>query len=419
LRARLQGSLTPLATSVVAVGASVSCAALLHSASTRADAAWVLPIVVAWGIAPIVATRAAPEPSIGWLILVALAVRLPLVGTPPLLSDDLFRYLFEGAALNAGHNPFLESPAQLVGIDDALRVQVNHPEVTTVYPPLALLWFRFVALLGGPTGVQLCTALVDVAVPVALVIATRKSWTGWVYALHPLPALEAASGAHIDVPAVALAIIGVAAWRRGHLGAGFVAVAGGALVKLLPAVIGPVLLRRLGWRSGSAWVAVAAGVAVLLAWPVLDAGPHLLTGIGNYAGSWSFNGLLHPWLAPMLGDGARPVLVAAGLGVALWALRHPDPGRAWATVGAGFVLLSPTVHPWYVLWAMVPALACGRAGWAIAAIPLMMSYSVLWTLDPVTGAWAEAPWLWWVTWPAAIAALAYDEGRSEWSATAP
>ncbi|HHO54738.1 MAG TPA: hypothetical protein ENK18_28675 [Deltaproteobacteria bacterium] len=395
---------------------SVICATILHQAPDRGAAAAIVPVGLAWGAAVLALGSRIELRHWGWLLLAAALVRLPLVGTPPLLSDDLYRYLFEGLALAAGHNPFTEAPAGLPGLDDALRAQVNHPEIPTVYPPLALWWFRLLALAATPTAVQGATALLDLVVPPALLIATRRAWPAWIYALHPLPAIEAACGGHIDVPAIVAATVGVAAWRRGHRGGAWWALGLGGLLKLLPAVLLPALWRRLPRRQLQL-VALLA-LATALALPVLPAGPALLQGAGAYASRWAFNGCVYPWLEP-LGPAVRWPLVGLGASVgalALW--RHTDPGEVWALVGAAFVLLSPTVHPWYVLWALVPSLLCGRRGWAWASLPLLGSYAVLLAYDPQTGQWAEAPWLWWITWPPALLllALAY---RSEPSATAP
>lgn len=363
----------------------------------------ILPIAAAWGTVAVVGARRIAVDARA-LVLVAIGVRLCLVGTPPHLSDDLYRYLWEGAALNAGHDPFAEAPVTIDGLDDALRARVNHPEVTSIYPPLALLWFRLLALGGTPAFVQLATALVDATVPLALLVATRRPWTAWLYALHPLPVLESAAGGHLDLPAAALGAWAVAAWRRGRPEAAWLLATGGALVKLFPAAWMPALLRRTPLPRAVLRVAMAVAITLILAAPVL--GPHLLDGMHLYATTWEFDGFLYPWLVPLLGGSTRRVLVAIAAIATAYALwRHEDPGEAWATIGAAFVLLSPTVHPWYVVWALVPALLCGRIGWAAAAVPLLGTYAVLFAFDPTTGAWAEASWVWWITWPPALAAL--------------
>ncbi|MEM6929892.1 MAG: glycosyltransferase family 87 protein, partial [Myxococcota bacterium] len=333
---------------------------------------------------------------------------------PPLLSDDLYRYLFEGEALWAGHNPLVSAPATLPGLDDPLLAKVNHPEVSTVYPPVALLWFRFLALAGTPHAVQLASALVDALTPLALLIATRRYWPAWVYALHPLPVLEGAQSGHLDVLAVGLAAWGVAASRRDRpIVAGTLLLAGGG-VKLLPFALLPRVLQ--GLRR--VWPLVAwAVVGLAISGPFLAAGVDGLAGIQRYAREWTFNPVVYALVEPWLGSWTRPLLVGLGGLVALRALRHRDPGRTWLEVGTGFVLLSPTVHPWYLLWALVPGLLCESGRWAAASVAYLPAYLVLLTFDPATGAWSEAPWMPVVTWFPAFVAYLVTHSRSEYPAT--
>jgi hypothetical protein len=87
------------------------------------------------------------------------------------------------------------------------------------------------------------------------------------------------------------------------------------------------------------------------------------------------------------------VLVVCGAAVTLWAvLRRRDPAELALWVGGAFVLLSPTVHPWYIAWAWVPAVVCGVRAWTVLAGLAPVAYVVLMTIDPATGAWNEARW---------------------------
>jgi hypothetical protein len=75
--------------------------------------------------------------------------------------------------------------------------------------------------------------------------------------------------------------------------------------------------------------------------------------------------------------------------------RHRDPAVVALWAGGAFVLLSPTVHPWYVLWAWVPALICGVRAWTVLATLVPVSYAALASLDSATGQWVEP---WWPVW---------------------
>lgn len=374
-----------------------------------------------WGaLALAAAWTARDRPLPLWVLLaIAAAFRGALIGAPPLLSDDLFRYLWEGTLLDAGGNPFATPPAVVSGLNDALRDQVNHPEYGSIYPPLALVWFRLAAL-GGVAWIQALTAAADLVVVAAIARVAQRPWPALLYALHPLPVVESALGAHLEVPAVALTAVAIALWRRSPASPGFSAatiglLGAGAAVKLFPALLLPVALRRkeLGAQALALCVVGLACTVVML--PLLEAGPALWASLEVYGRTWSFNGLLFPLLEPVLGGATRPLLAAGGavaVAAAWWV--HRAPLGAWAVAGATFVLLSPTVHPWYLLWPLVPALMRDRWGWAAASVPMLGSYAVLVGLDPVTGAWEMPWWLPWITWPPALVALAaaaWDRAR--------
>ncbi|MCA9492283.1 MAG: hypothetical protein KC621_20260 [Myxococcales bacterium] len=366
-----------------------------------------LPIGAFWGLVAVLGGARMPRVAAGWVLVAALLVRAPWIGSPPHLSDDLYRYLWEGLALSAGHDPFSEAPATLAGLDDHLRSLVNHPELTSVYPPLALWWFRLLAVGGSPAWAQLLTALVDAGTAAVLVRASRRPAAGWIYAMHPLPVLESACGAHIDVPAVALAAAAVLALRRDQRGLAVWATVAGAATKLFPVVMLPAVLRQLPPRRALVHLVAASLATVALALPLVHVGPGLLSSARLYAGTWSFLGFAFPWVEPLLGGATRPVLVAVGALVvarASWTSR--DPVEVWAAAGSAFVLLSPTVHPWYVLWALVPSLLLGRAGWALASVGSLQAYAVLATWDAGSGSWSEQPWLWWWVWGCVLTGLA-------------
>ena len=181
------------------------------------------------------------------------------------------------------------------------------------------------------------------------------------------------------------------------------------------------------------------------------AGPAALRGFETYRAVWAFNGSAYPLLTEVLPDeSARRVLqgVGAALVLATWwrtrvrvvpgsaAARSsapgetPDPTAATAPVESpgpslapsraatllmaatgGCVLLSPTVHPWYVLWALGAGLWVGGTTatvWTLAAVLVPFAYRVLSTLRG--GVWHEEAVTRWVIWGPVWALL----GREGW-----
>lgn len=141
--------LRPVAGVFLAVTASGAASGWFRGLDSRPDAAWFGLIALLWAAGLTGGLRAAPARSLWALGAVAIAARAVHWGALPLLSDDVYRYLWEGTLLNAGGNPFLTAPAAVRGLDDALAARVNHPEITAIYPPIAQLGFRLLDAIGG------------------------------------------------------------------------------------------------------------------------------------------------------------------------------------------------------------------------------------------------------------------------------
>jgi hypothetical protein len=375
--------------------------------------------------------RAACAPGTRGLALVlavGAAVRIVWVAGPPPLSDDLYRYLWDGRVGNAGVHPFAHAPSapELAELrDDAVWPHINHPDVPTIYPPVAQGYFRLLDRTAPtPTGARAAAALLDLlgAVLLALLLRARGRPAALAAAAAwcPLAVLESAGGGHVDALGAALLVGGLLAAERadrarGHAAAGAV-LALSALVKPTAALLAPGLLLRGRPARRAALLAGAAAAAALVTLPFLGAGRKLFTGFLTYAEHWRFNDLLY---SPLVAAGLTPRGARAALAVAVLAAAIALPLRlrdrlAWtaAVIGTGLAL-SPTVHPWYALW-LVPLLpflprAAAPAGFALVAL-LPISYAAAWT-EAVTGVWAEPAWTRPALWGPVLALLAWGPWR--------
>jgi hypothetical protein len=382
--------------------ALVFAASLAAIRDLRAGAAVAVPLFVVWAIA--VALLPRPRGGLRSLVAAAIAVRAILLFTEPTLSDDLFRYLWEGRVVGAGDNPFLYPPSDphwAFAATDWIHLRVNHADVSTIYPPVALWSFALVSWIHyAPITAQAFAALVDVILVGALydtlVARHRSTDAAWLYALHPLGAVEAASNGHLESLGLLFSLLAIRAWERGRPGVVWALLGGGT--KLLPFAIVPSLLRTRGRRAllelGVGVVALAALTA-----PFVGAGATLVRGFTTYAQHWSFNASLFAILELIFGAHARLIGSCIAALIAAWAIvRFRDPAHVALWCGGTFVLLSPTVHPWYVLWAWVPALVVGVRSWTVLACLAPLSYWVLVGYDPA-GSWHEPWWPRWIVYP--------------------
>lgn len=243
----------------------------------------------------------------------ACALGVVLLTLPPLLSDDLYRYVWDGRVLAAGLDPYAHAPeaAALAPLRDACFWLINHAELPTIYPPVAVLAFACVAWLGplGPKLLALLGLVLLVRAAPTLVPPAQRERVAFAVATNPLLLAEGPLHGHVDVLAagcvvIALSSLGELAERprgapqRRHLLELdrrralrvwlFASLATG--LKLVGLLLVPVILASRA-RNVRLALAVAATGALLLV-PVAHAGHadrdgH--SGLSHYARRWQGN----------------------------------------------------------------------------------------------------------------------------------
>ena len=374
--------------------------------------------------------RAAKGP---WILLVALVLRLAMVSLSPDLSTDIWRYLWDGRVLAAGENPYLLEPDDpaLASLRNPDWSRVEHRDVPTVYPPLALAAFSICAALPGSVWWwKLLVALVDLVTCSLLIRICRQrglplARSCW-YAWNPLVVLETAGMGHVDALGVAGAVAAVAwlgAGVRGRLSP--LAAAAGTLAKLGPIAAWPLWARTSG--RPVRYLLVAGGVVAVAVAPVVVSTGGIPPGLTTYAVSWEFNGPLfeplwrtldglgadhrlkglldaakertghherwnrfYPWVYPQLLAKAILVLAALGIWIRSWWFR--DVIRGTGLLFGGLLLCSATVYPWYLLWVLPWAALRGWSSWRVLSFLAPLGY-----LAAPAGI-ALWPWLWLATW---------------------
>jgi alpha-1,6-mannosyltransferase len=290
----------------------------------------------------------------------ALAVlwRLALVPAFPLLSDDVFRYVWEGRVQVHGGNPYAwddrpESPRWRPMRDGVWR-SVTHKEYTAVYPPLwEMACALVVRLRGSVTAMKAFVVACELALLALLARMLRRRGLPperlLVLAWSPLALVEVAGSGHNDAVGALLLTASLAALDRGDRLGSALAAALGAQTKFLPALVAASWLRRYRF-----WHVVAAlDLFLLLLVPYAAAGPGLWMSLEKYGRYWLFNQALFDPLAAIAGGHEGGVKLAGSL-LALLALvlaaRKAEPVGAALAVIAASVLLAPNVLPWYALW---------------------------------------------------------------------
>ncbi|MGB8212595.1 MAG: glycosyltransferase family 87 protein [Anaerolineales bacterium] len=360
---------------------------------------------VAYGLACCWALGAGPVQRrvVYGLFAVAVLAQAILVFNRPTLSDDMYRYVWDGRVQAQGISPYRYPPSapELANLQDGnIYPSINRSTDVTVYPPaaeaaFALLWriwpdrvhwFQAAMALGGSiAGVLLAGMLHDLK---------RSPKRLLIYLWSPLLAYETAHSAHVD--GLVLPLLVGAWWARVRERDGLVGFLLGiaTAMKLYPALLLPFLWRprhpRGRWAMPLAFGA-ALGLFYLPYW--LTSGRSVLGFLPNYFQEY-FN--VAPLVA-LLMDGLNAarlntstILVCLTLGLialaALWAIFHPAADAEMALrrciwpIGI-FTLLSQNLFSWYMLWLLpLVALFIEPSGRKLAGLNLPR-------LDAWTGWW--------------------------------
>ena len=320
-------------------------------------------LLVICGAASVLLWRHGGRRDVAIVLVVALAARLLLAFDPPRLSNDAYRFVWDGRVQAAGINPYRQPPAaaNLLGLRDfRIFTHVNRPYTITLYPPASEVTFLAIHETAGDGLPQLklsWIAIEAVVVALLLVILARTRRPGGrvvLYAWHPLAIVEIAGSGHPDALLLVLTLASLLLWDRGRrIGAG-VALGAAALTKFVPVLLAPFMFRRLGARFATALV--ATGAALYL--PYVGAGTAALGSVGAYSRQVYGTGP-HHWLTALgVPDSlARAVLlVLLAMAVAWTAARPPrdlaEACRYAALLLAGSLLASQSVLPWYLLWVL-------------------------------------------------------------------
>ncbi len=358
------------------------------------------------------ALSSARRPSRRAILAWALLFRATLLVRSPDLSDDLYRYVWDGRVAAAGISPYAAAPEdpRLAFLRDRGWERMGHRDARTVYPPVAQALFRFAARFPSPAAaLKVLFAGFDLAVVGLLLAFPGGNSAAALYAAFPLPVFESAGMGHCDSAGVALLLASLWLLWRGRRTAAGAGLAAGALLKYVPVFAFLPLLRR-----GRLAFALAFAVAAALLWgsaPRGAAGP--AAGLANFATRWEANSVVYPVVEKAMEVSrlperaklayaqwksrrpARPwmekpwpffypaffarallaILLAAGL--LHIAFRVPDVAAGTAASLELLLLLSPVVHPWYALWMLPFAALSRRASWIYLSGAVALAYALL------------------------------------------
>jgi uncharacterized membrane protein YhaH (DUF805 family) len=362
---------------------------------------WIAFLTAAWLL-----RKVRVRTAVALILLGGIATQIAAVSAPPQLSDDLYRYIWDGQVQAAGIDPYAYVPTarELTGLRDEFLwhhgadhclkqayvnahpaadlvagcTLINRPAVPTIYPPVAEAYFLGVHYLpradDSTTPIQAGTALVAVLTTVVLLFGLRRLGRdvrmAALWAWCPTVALEAGNSAHVDVVAVgiaaaALLVLATAGGRTRRTILGGVLLGLAIATKVTPVLTVPAVLAR-RWMT----VALATSSAFVVVYipHLLAVGSKVMGFLPGYLQQEGYTNGTRFGIIGLVVNGKLAIVAAALIlaTVALAVLRFTDPDRPWqgalVMTAAALAVTTPR-YEWYALLLVMLVALDGRPEW--------------------------------------------------------
>lgn len=340
---------------------------------------------------------------ISWLDHVFVVL---LIGTlcfvDPTLSDDIYRFIWDGRLSAAGLDPFLYTPSVLLtmeaemiraGLSVDFYSLLNSPDYYSVYPTVMQWVFEGTARLAGDN-IYLHTVLIKI-------ILGSSIWGAWyfligicrllsislnislLFILNPLLLIEVVGNTHFEGLQIFFISLSIYLILKQKYIPGAITWGLAAAVKLLPLLLIPVIMRYLGLKKGLAFAAISSLIftATFMPFMSLELIENMGSSIDLYFRSFEFNASVY-YLLRELGYLIKGYNLIAYIGPALSGLflliyagllvRQPEQNKErmistilWALTL--YYLMSTTIHPWYLVTPL------------FFAVILRQWYLIIWT----------------------------------------
>ncbi|MFT4565120.1 MAG: alpha-1,6-mannosyltransferase [Saprospiraceae bacterium] len=339
-----------------------------------------------------------------WLVAIAIGVRILIIPSFPLLSDDIYRFIWDGRLWHLGINPYSHLPIHWTSegiMSEGLFSLLNSPEYYTIYPPFAQGIFYLSTLISS-TDFR-AEAIIMKSIHCLFEIgALRVLWLllkeyklpaeRWaLYALNPLIIVEVLANVHHEGVMIFFTLLCLLLIAKNKYYIAGISMALAIATKLLPLLLCPLLFFYLKGKGRWQFTLATILVTLVLFGPILineEMVSHLLDSADLYVRSFEFNASIYYFLNEIgqriygyniigtLGPCLKVLTIISIIYLALKARALQGPANLPSLLLGTylvFVLFSSTVHPWYIL------LLIGLAPLTPFRFPIIWSFLILGT----------------------------------------
>lgn len=322
-----------------------------------------------------------------FLLVAGILFRLAFLFSEPTLSQDYYRFIWDGQMIINGINPYLHLPNDLIleiqdQIPNSLELYKGMGQLSASnysnYPPLNQMIFSLSTLiagnsiLGGAIILRIVIILADLGVLYfgrkLLKILNKPTHLLFWYFLNPLVILELTANLHFEGVMLFFFIWSIYLIHQNKWIFAAVIYAMSISIKLVPLMFLPVFLKYFGLKKSIAFYAIVGGVILLLAIPFYA--PEFIDNYSRSIGLWfsnfEFNASIYN-VVKYIGvqGGAKPweliktygkiiPLIIIGWVIGITFIRNNKNISSLTTsmlwILSLYYFLSATVHPWYIIF---------------------------------------------------------------------
>ncbi len=348
------------------------------------------------------------------VIFLGVFFRLLLLLAIPALSDDFYRFVWDGRLLFNGINPYTILPADFIQTIDFQRTigdktifeKLNSPNYYTVYPPLNQLIFAVSAalsqgsLFGNVVALRVFILLAEISL---LFILMRNKYNDKfnLYAFNPLIIIELTGNLHFEGVVMCFLVLAlyVGVKNRKSLVFSSFLFACAVCVKMLPLIFIPLIIRQLGWKKGNVYASMVGLFTALFFLPFLDQMliAKLFSSVNLYFQKFEFNASIYYLVRSIgfkifgyniIGTAGKIMAFLTFSGVLFISWRSKNLFVGALAILTLYFAMATTVHPWYATNLLVIAI------FTSFRYPIVWSYTIFFSYATYqTNLYQENLWL--------------------------
>ncbi len=312
-------------------------------------------------------------------------IRFALLFSMPNLTDDFYRFIWDGQLITHGINPYVITPTEFIqhnylnkdfnGLNEQLYAQLNSKEYFTIYPPLSQCLFSIATILSiGPQNgihnelmniviLKLFIFLFEVGtillIPKILKLLNLPATLQLIYVLNPLIIIELTGNLHFEAMMIFFLVFALYLLLKNNLTLSAIVFGFSIGAKLWPIMLLPLFFKYLSFRKALQYSIVSGVISVIVLLPMIIEYPNISRSLNLYFEQFEFNGSAYYFFRYLIGKEEHyetfimmrkilPFITASCIFIYSALYKKTNLFNAMLLAFSIYCFFATTIHPWYL-----------------------------------------------------------------------